>query len=153
MTASLALGSAGAYSPEYGQVLDGNAMRFAQILNDYNPWFVLEFIPERDRGGEAPYRVVNTTPSLPRTVVRYITHEEMSAPQKVLAAIWAGDAGKRDAGDILLEMELEEAAARMLELKKREEHALESEEMVAFYLSGGRDGRHYLRHHGHLIER
>ena len=28
----LALGSAGVYSPEHGQVLDGNAMRFAQIL-------------------------------------------------------------------------------------------------------------------------
>ena len=149
----LALGSAGVYSPEYGQVLDGNAMRFAQILADYNPYFQLEFIPERERGGEAPYRVVNRTPGIPQTVVRYITHEEMSAPQKVLAAIWAGDAGRRDANDILLEMELEETAARMLQLKQQEEKALEAEELVAFYVSGGRDRKHYLNFNGHKIER
>ena len=149
----LALGSAGVYSPEYGQVLDGNAMRLAQILADYNPYFRLEFIPERDRSGEAPYRVVNTTPGIPMTVVRYITHEEMSAPQKVLAAIWAGDAGRRDANDILLEMELEETAARMLQLKQQEEKALEAEELVAFYVSGGRDRKHYLNFNGHRIIR
>lgn len=149
----LALGSAGVYSPEHGQVLDGNAMRLAQILADYNPYFQLEFIPERDRSGEAPYRVVNTTPGIPMTVVRYITHEEMSTPHKVLAAIWAGDAGRRDANDILLEMELEETAARMLQLKQQEEKALEAEELVAFYVSGGRDRKHYLNFNGHKIER
>ena len=154
MSGSLALGSGGAYSTEYGQVLDGNAMRFAQILNDYDPYFVLEFIPERDRGGEAPYRVINTRPNLPQgTVVRYITHEEMQRPQKVLAAIWSGDAGKRDANTILSEMELEEHAARLLDLKRQEEHARESEEMVAFYLSGGREKKHYLRHGAHKIAR
>ena len=149
----LALGSAGVYSPEHGQVLDGNAMRLAQILADYNEYFQLEFIPERDRSGEAPYRVVNTTPGIPKTVVRYITHEEMSTPHKVLAAIWAGDAGRRDANDILLEMELEETAARMLQLKQQEEKALEAEELVAFYISGGRDRRHYLRFGEHRIVR
>ena len=149
----LALGSAGVYSPEHGQVLDGNAMRLAQILADYNEHFRLEFIPERDRSGEAPYRVVNTTPGIPMTVVRYITHEEMSTPHKVLAAIWAGDAGRRDANDILLEMELEETAARMLQLKQQEEKALEAEELVAFYISGGRDRRHYLRFGEHRIVR
>ena len=149
----LALGSAGVYSPEHGQVLDGNAMRLAQILADYNEHFRLEFIPERDRSGEAPYRVVNTTPGIPMTVVRYITHEEMSAPHKVLAAIWAGDAGRRDANDILLEMELEETAARMLQLKQQEEKALEAEELVAFYISGGRDRKHYLNFNGHRIVR
>lgn len=149
----LALGSAGVYSPEHGQVLDGNAMRLAQILADYNEHFRLEFIPERERSGEAPYRVVNTTPGIPMTVVRYITHEEMSTPHKVLAAIWAGDAGRRDANDILLEMELEETAARMLQLKQQEEKSLEAEELVAFYVSGGRDRKHYLNFNGHKIER
>lgn len=149
----LSLGSAGVYSPEHGQVLDGNAMRFAQILNDYNPYFMVEFIPERDRDGEAPYRVVNTTPGIPKTVVRYITHEEMKTPQKVLAAIWAGDAGKRDANDILFEMELEDRAARLLDLKRQEEHRLETEEMIAFHISGGRDRKNYLRFNGQTIER
>lgn len=150
---SMSLGSAGVYSTEHGQVLDGNAMRFAQILNDYDPHFQLEFIPERDRGGEAPYRVVNTNPRFPRYVVRYITHAEMETPQKVLAAIWKGDLKHHSAESIMAEIELEEIAARMLQLKRQEEDALETEEMVAFFAGGGRDRKHFLRHGRHKIER
>lgn len=149
----MALGGAGAYSVEHGQVLDGNAMRFAQIIADYNHNFSLEFIPERDSGGEAPYRVVDSTPGLPRNVVRYVSHEEMRQPHKVLAAIFKGDLRHHSADSILSDMELEETAARLLNLKLQEEHALESEELVEFHLTGGRDKKHYLRHGGHKIAR
>lgn len=149
----LALGSAGAYSSEYGQVLDSNAMRFAQIINDYNPYFHLQFIPERERSGEAPYRVVNQTPGMQPYVVRYVTHEEMKNPQKVLAAIWKGDLAHHSADSILTEMELEETAARLLQLKQQEEKALEDEEILAFHLSGGRERKHYLNYNGHKIAR
>lgn len=149
----MSLGGAGVYSTEHGQVLDGQAMRFAQIINDYDPYFMLEFIPERDRGGEAPYRVVNTNPQFPKHVVRYITHEEMKQPQKVLAAIWKGDQRHHSAESILNDMELEERAAKLLSLKRQEEAALENEEMVAFFIGGGRDRKNYLRHGSHKIER
>ena len=150
---TMSLGGAGVYSTEHGQVLDGNAMRFAQIINDYDPYFRLEFIPERDRNGEAPYRVVNTNPQFPQYVVRYISHEEMQHPHKVLAAIWKGDLNKHSADSILTEMELEESAARLLQLKQQEESALEAEELVEFYARGGRDRKHYLNFNGHKIER
>ena len=150
---TLSLGGLGVYSSEHGQVLDSNAMRVAQILNDYNPNFSLEFIPEKDRAGEAPYRVVDRTPAFKPNVVRYITHEEMKTPQKILAAIWKGDQRHHSAESIINDMELEDRAARMLDLKRQEEAALENEEILAFYIGGGRDRRHYLRDGKHKIER
>ena len=149
----MSLGGAGAYSAEHGQVLDGNAMRFAQVVADYNHNFRLEFIPERERNGEAPYRIVDTTPGLPQNVVRYVSHEQMQQPQKVLAEIFKGDLRHHSANSILTDMELEDAAARLMNLKLQEEKALESEELVAFYLEGGKDGKHYLNYNGHKIER
>lgn len=150
---NISLGAAGVYSSEHGQILDANAIRFAQIINDYNPYFSLEFIPERERNGEAAYRVIDRTPAFKPNVVRYVTHEEMQQPQKVLAAIWKGDQRYHSAESILNDMDLESRAARLLELKKQEEAALENEEIVAFYIGGGRDKRHYLRHGKHKIER
>lgn len=149
----LALGSAGIYSTEHGEVLDGNAMRVAQILNDYDPTFHLEFIPERDRAGEAPYRVVTNSPRFGKSVVRYITAAEMQRPQDILVAIWKGDQRFHSADSILRDMELQDKAARLLQLKRQEEQALEAEEIVAFHLSGGREGKHYLKYNGIKIER
>lgn len=150
---SMMLGGAGVYSTEHGQVLDGNAMRFAQIIADYNPNFSLEFIPERDSSGEKPYRIVDSTPGFKQNVVRYITHEEMRQPQKVLAAIFKGDQRHHSAESILNDIELEERAAKLLDLKRREDEAAEHEDLVAFHLSGGIERKHYLRHNGHKIAR
>ena len=153
MSSAFAIGGGGVYSSEYGQVLDGNAMRFAQVINDYNPYFFLEFIPERERSGEAPYRIIDRTPAFKPNVVRYVTHEEMKHPQKVLAAIFKGDQRFHSADSILRDMELEETAARLLDLKRREEELAETEELVAFYAGGGRERKHFLRHGKHKVER
>lgn len=150
---SLALGNSDTYSSEHGQVLDGNAARFAEIINDYNPYFELQFIPERHRTSEAPYRIIDTTPSFRTNVVRYVTHEEMQQPQKVLAAIWKGDQRHHSADSILNDMELEDRAARLLNLKRQAEAAEEHEEMLAYYIGGGRDKRHYMRLGNKIIER
>lgn len=147
------IGGAGTYSSEHGQILDGNAMRFAQIINDYNPYFSLEFIPEMQRNGEAPYRIVDRTPTFAPNVVRYVTHEEMQRPEKVLTAIWKGDQRHHSAESILNDIELEDKARRLLDLKKQEEFALEQEELMAFAVGGGRDRKHYLRIGKHKIER
>lgn len=149
----MSLGGAGVYSTEHGQVLDGNAMRFAEIIADYNPYFSLEFIPERDSTGEKPYRIVDRTPKYPVNVVRYVTHAEMLQPHKVLADIFKGDQRFHSAGSILNDMELEDKARRLLDFKRQEEAALEAEDLLVFNLTGGRDRKHSIRHGGRTIER
>lgn len=154
MSATLSLRGQGVYSSEYGQVLEEPVMHLAQVLRDYNHYFELQFIPERDRTfGDKPYRIVDNTPGLKANIVRYITVEEMRNPAKVLADIFRGDLRHHSPDEILQSMDLEDRAARLLQLKQREEQALEDEELVAFYLAGGRDGRHYLRYGQHKIER
>ena len=150
---SMSLGGAGVYSTEHGQVLDGNAMRFAQVIADYNPYFSLEFIPEKDSTGEKPYRIVDSTPGFAKNVVRYVTHTEMQQPHKVLAEIFKGDQRHHSADSILRDMELEDAARKLLDLKRQEEAALEHEDMIVFNLTGGRDRKHFLRHGNQTIAR
>lgn len=153
LSSSFALSGGGVYSQEHGQALDGGAMRLAEVLHDYNPYFELQFIPERDRTGEAPYRVVNNTPGIARHVVRYVTGPEMSVPHKVLAEIFKGDLSKHSMDSILDEIELEERAAKLMQLKAQKDRAEEDEELLAFHISGGREKKHYLRYNGQTIER
>lgn len=151
---SLQLRGQGVYSAEHGQVLEEPVMHLAQILRDYNQYFELQFIPERDRAaGDKPYRIVDNSPSSKAYIVRYITVEEMRQPAKVLADIFRGDLRFHTSAEILRDMDLEDRAAKLLQLKQREEQALEDEDIVAFHLAGGRDGRHYLRYGEHKIER
>src|SRR5690606_29973784 len=135
-----ALRNGDVYSVEYGQVLESHVRRFAEILHDYNPNFELQFIPANQADPYSkPYRIIYRTPGLPMSVVRYVSHEEMKEPHRVLAAIWKGDLRYHTADEIFTEMELEERAKKLMDLKAQEERAQEDEELLAFYLSGGRD--------------
>ena len=155
MSSQFALSGGGVYSAEHGQILEAPVMRLAEILKDYNQYFELQFIPANTAASSdgKPFRVVDNTPGSPRYVVRYITEQEMRNPQQVLADIWAGDLRYHSPDAILDDMDLKDRAARLMQLKRDEETAAENEEILAFYLSGGRDGRHYLNYNGHKIGR
>ena len=149
-----AMSGGGVYSVEHGQVLDSHVMRFAEILHDYNSNFELQFIPANAEDAiNKPYRVVDNTPGVPRSVVRYMTHQEMYNPSKVLAEIWEGDFRYHSPDAIIDKLELEEKARKLMDLKKQEEKALEDEEILAFYMAGGREGKHYLNYNGEKIAR
>lgn len=152
--AHIQLGGGGVYSTEHGQILDGNAMRLAEVLHDYNHYFSLEYIPSKDQEfGDRPYRIVDSTPGMRQNVVRYVTHAEMLNPEKVIADIWRGDLRKHSPHAIISDMEFEEEAARVLKLKEQEEQAAEMEDRIVFNLTGGRDHKHYLRSGGQTISR
>lgn len=154
MSNHFAMSGGGVYSVEHGQVLDAHVMRFAEVLHDYNEYFELQFVPANAEDAlSKPYRVVDNTPGIARNVVRYMTHQEMHQPAQVLAEIWKGDLRYHSAATILSDMEIEESARKLMDLKKQEEKAQEDEDLVAFYLEGGKDGRHYLNYNGHKIAR
>jgi hypothetical protein len=149
----LALPGGGHYSAEHGQALDGGAQRLAEILHDYNSNFEMQFIPERARTHEDPYRIVDNTPGLPQSIVRYITVEDMKQPHKVLAEIFQGDLRYHTVYSILEAQELEETAAKLFDLKRQSDKADEDADLLAFQISGGSDRKHYIRHGGQTLER
>lgn len=125
--------------------------RFAEILQQYDPRFSLEYVPEGDRVNASvheilhPFRIVEQTPVFGLQVVRYLDADEMKNPGAVLAWIFEGDLSKNRPKDVINRIELRERADRMLTLAAQRDAAQERQDQTAFLVSGGRDQKHYLR--------
>lgn len=134
-----------------GEHTDSNARRLAELLHEYDFTLSLEYIPEGEQQGRSlsailkPYRVVRHS-ALGVEVVKWITGEEMKNPAAILAWIYEGDFKKHRPNDIINKIELRERTERMFNLKAQQEEAQERQDVLAWGLKGGRDGKHFLRY-------
>lgn len=142
------------YDPFYG-FLPAKAVRLQEILQDYNPYISLVFIPPRDRteGDSYPFALLDSSPAHPPYIIRNITEQEIERPEDILAWLFEGDLSKHSAVDVLTRQELKSNAAKLLEYKRQEEERQERLELSEALISGGRDRRHYYKHNGKTFRR
>ncbi len=95
-----------------------NFSRLAQILQDFDPYLELRYIPPHARVNPQDYArawaIVDTNPRFKEHVVMYAKHDE--DPQKILAKLFRNNSDKND---VLASLDAEEAAARAFEMRKQ----------------------------------
>lgn len=138
------------YSTEFGAFLSSKAARLAEILQDYNPYMSLVFIPPADRSEDdrQPYGILYSPPQLGPSIIRRFTENEIDDTAAILAWLFAGDLSKRDVKDVFAEQEAKRLAHELVEAKRKNDEALERQELVAALAVGGRDQKHFYRHNG-----
>lgn len=138
------------YSHEYGGFLPSKAARLQEILQDYNPYISLVFIPPKERSAEDthPYALLDSSPWRAPYIIRHITETEIEDPAKILAWLFEGDLSKHSAVSIMQRQQIAEQAAQLVDLKRQEDARLERQDLAAALLVGGRDHKNYYRHNG-----
>jgi hypothetical protein len=100
----------------------------AEILQDYDPYLELRWIPpdKRTRDDKKPYVVVDTHSNTP---VKYAS--ELDIPEQILADIITAD-GKH--GDVLSKLEAGEAAYKLFQMKKFMNDMEEAADEAKFFM-------------------
>ena len=123
-----------------GQMLSAEALRIAEIINDYDPRLELAWVPPNVRtlNEEHPYAVIYNDPSGRRDVVMRLRETELD--HRVLARLWETDTASGN--NILSTIEAEEAARQAIELKKQQEDLEEKRELAAWMVKAPVGARH-----------
>ncbi len=119
---------------ESGHFVGEKWVRLNEILQDYDPYLELHWIPtdKRSKDNQAPYRIVHNHPNKPAYV---ITHaNETDDPVKIFASIIAGDNWKNN---VLARLDAENAAKEIFEKKKQLEELEESHDLAHFLMVRG----------------
>lgn len=113
-----------------GRLVDGEWLRLAEIISDYDQWLELRWIPpeNRTRDDKAPYCVVDTRPP-GEYVVLHAT--ELDRPHEILARIFDADNAN---GDALTRMENRNTAAELMRLKDRIDTKEMQKDFAAFLM-------------------
>lgn len=122
------------YSQEAGSFVSSKLQRLAEILQDYDEFLELRWIPPAARTDvdiSRPYCVVHSPPDKKSYVVMYFN--ESDDPENILAQIFAGDNWK--SGNVLKRLEAQDAAVKAFELKSQIEADLESADMAHFLMT------------------
>jgi hypothetical protein len=100
-----------------GRLVDPGLMRLSEIIQDYDPWLELRWIPpeQRTREDRAPYCVVDARDGKKEYIVFHFTEIEASNPADILARVFQADMQQ---GDILDRMEARNTAAKLMEMKE-----------------------------------
>tara|TARA_R110002020_G_scaffold404912_1_gene614983 strand:+ start:21712 stop:22209 length:498 start_codon:yes stop_codon:yes gene_type:complete len=152
MDLSTSMADAPFYSPEHGEFLSSNASRLQEILQDYNPYIELVFIPTARRDGlSAPFALRDTSPWHAPYIIRHMSAEEVERPGEILAWLFKSDLSKHSALDILTRERLEREAETLVNRKRDHDIAQERQELVAALVVGGRDQKHAYRHGGKIF--
>lgn len=132
------------YSAEAGCFISSKIQRLAEILQDYDPYLELRWIPvgQRNNNDSLPYCVVDTRLGSAAYPVFYFG--ETTPPEEVLAKIFEGDNSR---GDVLKKIEAQEAAQKAFKLKEELEAREEMHDRFHFlitsrsnnYVNWGRD--------------
>jgi hypothetical protein len=143
-------GNSHVWSSDVNEFISSKHQRFAEILNDYDPNFHLEYIPKRDRAHDdmKPFRIVSVEPNRPRHIVRDISEAEMENPQKILEWLFEGDVRRHRPDDIFARMEAKRIAAEVWNQKQEDDDEEDRQEFLAAVLRGGRDRKNWFRHNG-----
>src|SRR3954463_6866390 len=93
-----------------GQWVDGHYARLAEVIQDYDEYLELQWIPPGQRSEEAdkknPYRIIDSRHG---NVVMFAS--DLDTPQSILARLWSADNGQ---GNVLERLDAENAAAEAL---------------------------------------
>lgn len=143
------------YNTEQQEFISGKHQRFAEILHDYNPYLSLSWIPPKARAAEdvKPFAIIDSSPWHEPHVVRYLTETELDRPDQILAWIFEGDLSKHSKASVLRRMELQELSAQLMDNKRQQEELDDRMEKGAFLISGGREGKHFIREGGKTFTR
>ena len=138
------------YSTEFGAFLPSKAARLQEILQDYNPYISLVFIPPSQRSEEDthPFALLDSSPWRAPYIIRHITEAEVERPEVILAWLFEGDLAKHSAVSLMAKQRIAAEAARLVDLKRQEDDRLARQELAAALVTGGRDKKHYYKHNG-----
>lgn len=148
--------AAGTWDSDSGAFINEKMRHMAVVLQDYNPYFSLVWIPPKDRDATdvKPYAILDSTPGPnPPYVMRYLSEVDMSNPTAVLAWIFDGDLSKHRPSDVLTRIQNRETAEKLMQLKKEEDELEDIIDHGAFLASGGRNKLNYIRENGRTLER
>jgi ribosomal protein S28E/S33 len=122
-----------------GMMLSAEHMRIAEIIQDYDPYLELIWIPpnQRDHNDTFPFAVRHNPPGKESYIVFKLRETEVD--HRVLARLFRGDNSK---GDILSVIESEEAARRLLEMKKQKDEMEEARELAAWAVKAKPGAKH-----------
>lgn len=109
-----------------GRWVNEDFARLAEIINDYDSWLELRWIPpdKRTRDDKKPYMIVDT-----RTNIPVLFASELDTPQQILA--WLLEADNIN-GSPLDRIELHNKAIELFEMKKRQEEIEEAMDYAKF---------------------
>lgn len=130
---------------ETGHWVNEGFARLAEILQDYDPYLELRWIPPDKRTDpddrSRPYCIVDTRSNY---VVRYCS--DLDDPVDILANIFDSDNKQHN---VLSTIEKRDAAARAFKMKEIMEQQEEAKDVAAFLM---RTKQNYIRHNGKLLD-
>lgn len=119
------------FDPESGRALSVEHQRIAEIIHDYEPTLSLAWVPPENRAlnEQYPFAVIHSPEDAPAYIVMRLRENEVD--HRVLARLWGADSKN---GNVLTNIEAEEAARKAIELKAREDEIEEAREMAAWMI-------------------
>lgn len=113
---------------ENGRMVDSEVERIAAIIKDYDENLELAWVPpeKREANEEFPFAVLYHNPNTGRTEVA-LTLRETEIDHRVLARLFSNDNHK---ANVLDAIENEEAARRLVDLKRQQDEAEEKQELA-----------------------
>jgi hypothetical protein len=119
---------------DQGYFVSEKMLRLNEIIQDYDPYLVLEWIPPDKRVATdgPPYRLIHTPPAKPAYVVMHITEIEANNPENILARLLAGDNWNKN---VLKTIEAKDTAQRLFTLKEHAEALEERHDMMHFLMT------------------
>lgn len=137
------------WDSEHGCFINQDHQRFAEILEDIDPYLCLVWIPPKERDGtnDKPYAVLHQPPGLEPYVVRWISELEMNNPTAILDNIFQSNTAKFDPIKALEDHETHE---QMMQLK-REEDRIEDDIQLGVFLA--KTPLHTFKHNGQIYRK
>jgi hypothetical protein len=129
-----------------GHFVSEKHARISEIIQDFNPYLQLVWIPPENRtddNPEPPYAIMDTTPGKQPYVIFTIKEDELD--ERVLARLFQADLSQHD---VLARLEATERAAEVVRLKERMDKAEEHKDFVKSVVGSG---KHSFRHNGRII--
>lgn len=125
---------------ETGHALSAEHQRIAEIIKDYDETLELAWIPPNARAHneEFPFAVIHKPLDAPEYVVFKLKESEVD--HRVLARLFAGDSTRHS--NILDVIENEEAARRIVEMKRDMDAAEEARELAAWAVKARPGAKH-----------
>ena len=127
------------FDPESGRALSVEHQRIAEIIHDYEPTLSLAWVPPENRtlNEQYPFAVIHSPEDAPAYIVMRLRENEVD--HRVLARLWGADSKN---GNVLTNIEAEEAARKAVELKAREDEIEEAKEMAAWMVKAPVGAKH-----------
>jgi hypothetical protein len=141
------------YSELHSEFLSSTAARLQEVLQDYNHYLELVFIPtsKRDASDTKPYAIRDNTPGR-EGIIRHFSEYDIKDPGAILAWLFEGDIAKHGSTALLDKAMLRHAADELMKTKRDADAAEERQDLVAALATGGRDKKSTgFRHNGRIF--